>query len=145
MNRDAYDSAFAVMKSQANVCNAFDDIGLRFEYGDGVIGTSLENIINNAYTIIRSVMGFQTKTYTKKIIISGYTQTVSFDVLYVGEYDEAWAITEDDFSDFVHIAVDSCKMQDMFWKAMIERDEDSKAQFNQISKNFKIGISQYLT
>lgn len=144
MNREIYDAAFAAMKAQKEICTAFDDVGLRFDYGDGIIGTSLENILNHTYTIIRNVMNFQTKTYTKKILISGCPQTVNFDVLYIGECDEEWAITEDDFSDFVHTAVDSVKMQDMFWNAMTNRDEDAKAQFNKIGTFFKIGVSQYL-
>lgn len=139
VNKDVYFAAFNVLKTQNNICNMFEDIGLNFEYGSGVIGVALEDLSNQAYSIIKSIMDFNCKTLYRNITINGIQQNICFDVLYIGEYDEDWAITEDDFSDFVHTAIDSKKLQDWFWNAMVDRDEMAKEQFNKFTKMFKIG------
>ncbi len=139
MCKEIYKSAFDILKMQNEMCDKFEDIGLCFEYGHGFMGVTLEELSNKAYTIILSVMGFNRKTMQRTINISGYPQGVCFDVLYIGEYDENWTITEDDFSDFVHTAVRSEKLQEWFWRAMIEKDESAKEEFNKATKMFKIG------
>ena len=139
MNKEVYKAAFNIMKTQNDICNQFEDIGFNFEYGSGFMGTALENLLNQSYTIIKSVMNFNYKTLYKTILIGGCPQNVSFDVFYIGEYDENWAITEDDFSDFVHFAINSEKMQEWFWQAMVERNEVAKEQFNKATKMFQIG------
>ena len=139
MNKEIYKAAFAIMKTQNNICNTFEDIGFSFEYGSGSMGIALEDLSNYAYSIIKSIMNFNSKTLYRDIAINDCVQNICFDVLYLGEYDEDWAITEDDFSDFVHIATDSEKLQDWFWEAMVNRSEAAKDQFNNVTKMFKIG------
>lgn len=139
MSKEIYKSAFAIMKTQNNICNQFEDMGFRFEYGQGFMGEALEELLNNSYAIIKASMNFNCKTIHKTIFIGGCPQNVSFDVFYLGEYDENWVITEDDFSDFVHFAINSEKMQEWFWQAMVEKNETAKEQFNKATKMFQIG------
>ena len=58
---------------------------------------------------------------------------------FIGDYDENFTITEDDFSEFVFYAIHSRKLQDWFWRAMVEKDEEARTLFNGVTKNFQIG------
>ena len=139
MNKEIYKSAFAIINTQNEICNNFENIGFSIDYSSGAVGKALENLLNQAYTILDGSLDFNRKTHCRKINISGYTQEVCFDVLYVGNYDEDWTITEDDFSDFIYKAADSEELQELFWKAMVDRDENAKTHFNKISTDFQIG------
>ena len=139
MGKEAYLAAFEILKTQNNMCNTLEDIGLHFEYGTGPIGIALEELINKSFTIVKDTLGIQINPQTRKININGHVQTAQFDVFFIGDYDENFTITEDDFSEFVFYAIHSRKLQDWFWRAMVEKDEEARTLFNGVTKNFQIG------
>ena len=57
MNKDVYNKAFHILKTQNEVCNKLESIGLRFEYGDGFVGKTLESLIDDSEAIVIASLG----------------------------------------------------------------------------------------
>ena len=138
MSKESYFAAFEVLKTQNDICNKFEEIGFNFEYGTGFFGIAMENLNNQGYAILKESLEIKALTQYRTINISGIEQVVQFDVFYVGDYDENFTITEDDFSDFVYDSVKNNELQDLFWKVMVEKDNAAREKFNQHSKYYQI-------
>ena len=138
MEKDIYTSMFRALKSQNEICSALENIGLNFEYGIGRIGEAFESINNHCFLALKSSLNFSEILQCRNVDINGVVTPAQFSVYYVGDYDEDFTITEDDFSEFVFYAINHLKLQDLFWRAMVEKDEDAREQFNMASSNFQI-------
>lgn len=138
MNKNIYHAAFEMLLTQNDMCNHIENSGLRFEYGVGFWGTTLENLVNQCYTIIKEALNVQYLEQSRNVFINGSRLIAQFDVLFVGDFDEKFTITEDDFSDFIFQAVNDEVLQDLFWDAMVNKNEASREKFNKRAKNCRI-------
>ena len=138
MNRTIYDSAFNILKTQSEMCNKLESIGLRFEYGDGFVGKTLESLINDSETIIIESLGLHSAYRNTKTTICGEVWPVEVEVLYGDDENSEWSITVDDFSEFFYKAIDNAHLRDLMWRIMIERDEAAKDEYHKL-KIGKIG------
>ena len=133
MNRTIYDSAFAIMKTQSEMCSKLDSIGLRFEYGEGFVGKSLESLINDSETIILESLGLYFTSKDTKMKLCGESYPTTVEVLYAKDENPEWAITADDFCEFFYKAVDNEHLQDLMWKVMVDRDQSAKDEYNKLN------------
>ena len=141
MSRTTYDSAFAILKTQNELCNKLEEVGLNFEYGSGFIGEAFETLLNESETIIRDALGLHDVPVDHTCRILGVDHPFTDYVLYPEDDDVEWSITADDFSEFFYKAIQNEKIQDVMWKAMVDRDESAKTEFNSL-KIGKIGPAE---
>lgn len=132
MSRAIYDAAFAIMKTQSEMCSKLDSVGLRFDYGEGFIGKSLESLINDSETIILESLGLYFVSKNAKVNLCGESYSTTVDVLYAKDENPEWAITADDFCEFFYKAVDDEHLQDLMWKVMVDRDQSAKEEYNNL-------------
>ena len=133
MSKAIYDAAFAIMKTQSEMCSKLDAIGLRFEYGEGFIGKSLESLINDSETIILESLGLYFISKDAKMKLCGESYSTTVEVLYAKDENPEWAITADDFCEFFYKAVDNEHLQDLMWKVMVDRNQSAKDEYNQLN------------
>ena len=137
MNRIIYDKAFQIISTQKELCDKLDSLGLNFEYGQGFIGKTLEDLINNSETIVLESLGLEYYNPTeKKCNINGSEYPVVVERLYTKDHQHDWSITVDDFSDFFYKAIENHHIQDLMWRIMVEKDEDAKAEYNSLNIGF---------
>lgn len=129
---------FEALKSQNKICSALENIGFNIDYGAGIMGEALESINNNCFLALKNSLNFSEISQLRNVNINGVVIPVQFFVYYIGDYDENFTITEDDFNEFVVHATNYPKLQDLFWRAMVEKDDDAREQFNKVSTNFQI-------
>lgn len=139
MNRRSYDAAFEIMRAQESVANALENIGLRFEYEDGVVGKAFNTFLNSADTIIIESLGLHERTEATTCTISGERYPITLERLYTEENNPDWSITADDMCEFFYQARDNETLQDLMWKAMVEKNEDAKKELNATMKSARIG------
>ena len=132
MNRTVYDSAFNILKTQNDMCSKLESIGLRFEYGDGFIGKTLESLINDSEAIILESLGLHCASKSTKTMLCGESWPVEVEVLYGEDEKSEWAITADDFSNFFYRAIDDVNLRDLMWRIMIERDGAAKDEYHEL-------------
>jgi hypothetical protein len=121
------------MKTQGEMCSSLENIGLRFEYGDGFVGKALESLVNNSETIVLESLGLHFVSKNTKATLCGESWPISVEVLYGEDENPEWAITADDFFEFFYKAVDNEHLQDIMWKAMVDRDQSAKGEYNQLN------------
>jgi hypothetical protein len=132
MSKTVYDAAFRVLKTQSEICSKFESIGLRFEYGDGFFGKSLESLINDSETIILESLGLHLVTKNTNTVFCGAFGSMPVDVLYSMDNDPDWAITNDDFCEFFYKAIDDEHLRNLMWRVMVDRDSDAKDEYNKL-------------
>lgn len=132
MNRKIYDAAFEVLHTQESMCQNLEKIGLRFEYGDGVVGQALLDLLNHSETIIKESLGLHLEIKDAKCTIGGVDYPVYSYVLCTDDNDSEWSITEDDFCEFFHHARNDIRLQDLMWKAITEKDAEAKDMYNNL-------------
>lgn len=118
MNREIYERIFGIIQTHNDICNKLESAGLRFEYGDGFVGKSLEALLNDSEIIIRESLGLH---------------EVSGLALYTKENDPDWSISLDDFCEFFYKAIENDNIRDLMWKAMVEKNIEAKQQYNQLN------------
>lgn len=136
MNRTIYDTAFNIIKTQGEMCSNLENIGLRFEYGDGFVGKALESLINDSETIVLESLGLHFVSKNTKTNLCGESWPVSVEVLYGEDENPEWAITADDFFDFFYKAIDNEHLRDLMWRVIVDRDAATKDEYN------KLGIGE---
>lgn len=139
MNKNIYESAFDILAIQNEMCHGIENLGLRFDYGDGVVGKALEQLLNKSEAIIIESLGLHEVTEDATCTIGGQKYPVDLEVLYIKENNPDWSITCDDFYKFFYCAIKDLTIRDLMWKAMVNRDVDSKEQFNALNKG-RIGV-----
>jgi hypothetical protein len=132
MNRTTYDAAFRIMKTQKEMCSKLESVGLRFEYGDGFTGKSLESLINDSETIILESLGLHFVSKNTKTTLCGESWPTTVEVLYSEDDNPEWAITADDFFEFFYKAIDNNHLQDLMWRIIVARDYDAKTEYNKL-------------
>ena len=139
MNKDSYLSAFKIINLQNQLCDSIESIGLRFEYDDGPIGTVLSGIINESVEIIINALGLHEKSFPTNCLIDGTIYGTTCEVLFTEDDNKDYAITVDDFYDFVYYATADYNTQLLFWDALVEKDTVAKDKINQLNHG-KIGV-----
>ena len=132
MNKTIYDTAFNIMKTQNEMCSNMEKFGLRFEYGDGLVGKALESLINDSETIILESLGLHFVSKNVKTMICGESWPTTVDVLYREDENPEWAITADDFFEFFYKSIDDENLRDLMWRVMVERREEAKEEYNKL-------------
>lgn len=143
-NRNVYDSAFHIFRTQQKLCEKFESLGFNFEYGQGAVGIAFDNLISETEVIILECLGLTTsRQINKKCAIAGTQYPVKIDVFYCEDMNDVFAITADDFSEFFFKAVNNDELQDLMWKAIAERNISAREQYNEL-KIGTIGISHLI-
>lgn len=138
MNKTIYNTAFDLLSLQETACQSFEKSGLRFEYGDGPVGEFLLGLLNGADMIIKESLGLHSNQYPVKVFIGGNEYPTNVDILYSEDQNADWSITEDDFCEFIYKARDDKTVRELMWKAMVDRDQSAKDEYNKL-KIGKIG------
>ena len=140
MNKTIYNTAFRILSTQEDMCQRLENIGLRFEYGEGYVGETLLKLLNDSELIIKEALGLHSVSEPCTCNISGIDYPITLDILYTSEDDPDWSITEDDFCEFFYQAQHNEEVRDLMWKAMIEKDETAKNKFNELDCG-RIGVT----
>ena len=133
MNKDLYLSAFQIINLQNQLSDSIESIGLRFEYDEGPIGTALSGIINESVEIIIKALGLHEKSFPTNCLINGTIYGTTCEVLFTEDDNQEYAITVDDFYDFVYYAHADYDAQLLFWDALVEKNEDAKIKVNKLN------------
>ena len=139
MNRNIYEAAFDILVIQNEICNNLEKLGLRFEYGDGVVGQTLEKLLNKSESVIIESLGLHEVTEGATCTIGGQKYHVDLEMLYTEDNDSDWSITCDDFYEFFYCAIKDLTIRDLMWRAMVNKDVVAKEQFNALNKG-RIGV-----
>ena len=132
MNKAIYDTAFNILSTHNDFCNALENIGLRFEYGDGFVGKKLLSLINDAELIVRDALGLHEVSRDSKVRIAGDLWPTTIEILYTEEEDPDWSITADNFCEFFYQAQKNERIKDLMWRAMVYRDVAAKEELNKL-------------
>jgi hypothetical protein len=132
MSKTAYDAAFRVLKTQSEMCSKLESVGLRFEYGDGFIGKSLESLINDSETIVLDLLGLHFVTKSVNTTFYGISGPMPVEVLYAEDENPEWAISADDFCEFFYKAIDDEHLRNLMWQIVVERNHTAKDEYNQL-------------
>lgn len=138
MTKNSYLAAFNIQKAQNTLGTKLSEMGLHFEYGAGVIGQAMHTFVQECDVIIKEALGLHYEEVPVMCNIFGTNYETSVYVLYADDNDPEWSITEDDFCQFLYEAVTNEDLQELMWKAMVEKDINAKNEFN-ANKRFKIG------
>jgi hypothetical protein len=130
MNREIYDRAFNILTTQSNMCAKLEDIGLRFEYGDGFVGKALESLINDSESIIIAALGLHEVSVSRQVNIFGTIYPTDDAALYTDDNDPEWSITMDDFCEFFYHAIRNEATRELMWEAMANKNIDAKSKYN---------------
>ena len=133
MNKNSYLSAFKIINLQNQLCGSIESIGLRFEYDDGPIGTALSGMVNESVSIILDSLGLHEESFETNCSINGTIYRTTCDVLFADDHNQEYAITVDDFYDFVYYAHADYDAQLLFWDALVEKNEDAKIKINKLN------------
>jgi hypothetical protein len=132
MNRTIYDIAFNILETQSSICDKLESVGLRFEYGSGFVGESLESLINDAENIILESLGLHEVSVDSKMLIAGDLWPATIEVLRPEDNNSEWSITMEDFYEFFYQAIKNPTIRDLMWKAMVDKDQDAKNKYNDL-------------
>ena len=139
-----YDNLLSCFDNQREMENKLEALGLRFEYGDGAVGTFMENNVNLHNECIVQVLGLHEKSHIKQAVICGNRMLVDLAVFYTDDESVDWAITVDDFFEVLYDSETKTFLRDPLFNALVNRDEDAKRIINEHYKKDKIGVRQYL-
>lgn len=140
-NKNIYESAFMLLKEKKIFEDKLSDIGVNFEYGNGAIGSFMESIVNNTDTIIQESLGLHIITIPTRCKIMGASYGIDLDIFCQEDENLDWAMTCDDFYNFLYNAIMSEKVRELAWKAFVERDVEAKEKFNALKSFGKIGYT----
>lgn len=139
MNKTSYDSAFEILRIQNNVCNQIEGSGLSFEYGSGFVGSALLKLFTNATNIIKASLGLHVVSENCVCKINGIDYPTTVCVLYTEDNSPDWAVTEDDFNNFLNEAIENKILQTLMWEAIVNKNVQAKMQLNSMVAYFEIG------
>lgn len=142
--RLVYENIFECIDAQNEFCTKLENLGLRFEYGDGPIGKYLEGNLNRYNEIIIEVLGLHEKQHPKSVHFSGQRIPITLAVLYAEDEDVNWAITMDDFFEVLYDAQNNSNLKAWLYEAIVERDQKAKDAITKHYGQVKIGVQQYL-
>lgn len=139
-----YDSLMDCIDNQREMENKLEAIGLRFEYGDGAVGTFMEKNINKHNDCIIEVLGLHEKSYDKPAVICGTRMLVDLAIFYTEDEDVDWAITADDFFEVLYDAENKPFLRDLIFNTFVNKDVAAKEAINKHYGKDKVGVAQYL-
>lgn len=142
-NKIIYKTAIESLRKQREFESKLDNLGFHFEYGEGIFGLYCNDIFNNNELIIRESMGLHIESVPATCTINGIKHPIVLEILYREDHDDDFSITMDDFIDFVgNLAFNSNdyeELSELLWKAIVEKDEQSKKIYNEKAKRNVIG------
>lgn len=131
-NREIYDRAFSVLKTQNAICDKLESIGLRFEYGDGFVGETLLSLLNDCEAIVIEALGLHEVACERTCKFLGSDWPTNDSSFYTEDNDPTWSITADDFCEFFYRAQKDETVRELMWKAMVKKDAVAKENYNKL-------------
>ena len=124
------ESVFTALRTQQSYENKLLEMGLNWEYGEGVTGKFLEANKNVLIETIYHLFGLDRVSYKVQTNIFGQTFPCTLDILYPDNEDIDFTITEDDFVEALYKAIDNIELSKLMIHTWVMKDTVARAELN---------------
>ena len=140
-------SLFKALKEQNDFEDALENIGVRYEYGEGVLGKFMLENKNALIDTLYFALGLHRKEFKTQVHVMGYVFDSIVSVLFPDDGCLDYAITEDNFTELLYSGMEDAELAKDIVSVCLKRDVEAKKKINNKWRDEKyqmVGVEKFM-